>query len=119
LGNLLHHIRTVKKAGINPVVAINAFHSDTEAEIKLVRKMASATIRRSRACFRSGRKTSGDSPTFSRRENGAVPFRNLELCPPQYVVLFSCVCPPESGTFAHRALLPGEDTSQFLLLQIV
>jgi formate--tetrahydrofolate ligase len=40
IGNLLHHIRTVKKAGINPVVAINAFHSDTEAEIKLVRKMA-------------------------------------------------------------------------------
>jgi formate--tetrahydrofolate ligase len=40
MGNLLHHIRTVKKAGINPVVAINAFHSDTEAEIRLVRKMA-------------------------------------------------------------------------------
>jgi formate--tetrahydrofolate ligase len=38
--NLLHHIRTVKKAGINPVVAINAFHTDTEAEIKLVRKAA-------------------------------------------------------------------------------
>jgi len=38
--NLLHHIGTVKKAGINPVVAINAFHSDTEAEIKLVRKLA-------------------------------------------------------------------------------
>jgi formate--tetrahydrofolate ligase len=40
MDNLLHHIRTVKKAGINPVVAINAFHSDTEAEIKLVRRMA-------------------------------------------------------------------------------
>jgi formate--tetrahydrofolate ligase len=39
-GNLLHHIRTVKKAGINPVVAINAFHSDTKAEIELVRRMA-------------------------------------------------------------------------------
>ncbi|MHB1034887.1 MAG: formate--tetrahydrofolate ligase [Pirellulales bacterium] len=37
--NLLHHIQTVKKAGINPVVAINAFHSDTDAEIKLLRKM--------------------------------------------------------------------------------
>ncbi len=38
--NLLHHIKTVKKAGINPVVAINAFHSDTPAEIKLVCKLA-------------------------------------------------------------------------------
>ncbi len=38
--NLLHHMQTVKKAGINPVVAINAFHSDTPAEIKLIRKMA-------------------------------------------------------------------------------
>lgn len=38
--NLLHHIQTVKKAGINPVVAINAFHSDTPAEIHLIRKMA-------------------------------------------------------------------------------
>jgi len=38
--NLLHHLQTVKKAGINPVVAINAFHADTEAEIKLVRKAA-------------------------------------------------------------------------------
>jgi len=40
LGNLLHHIQTVKRAGINPVVAINAFHSDTKAEIELIRKMA-------------------------------------------------------------------------------
>jgi formate--tetrahydrofolate ligase len=38
--NLLHHIKTVKKAGINPVVAINAFHSDTQAEIDMTRKMA-------------------------------------------------------------------------------
>ena len=38
--NLLHHIRTVKKAGINPVVAINAFHSDTPAETAMIRKMA-------------------------------------------------------------------------------
>jgi formate--tetrahydrofolate ligase len=38
--NLLRHIRTVKKAGINPVVAINAFHHDTQAEIDLTRKLA-------------------------------------------------------------------------------
>jgi len=38
--NLVHHIETVKKAGINPVVAVNSFHSDTKAEIALVRKMA-------------------------------------------------------------------------------
>jgi methylenetetrahydrofolate dehydrogenase (NADP+)/methenyltetrahydrofolate cyclohydrolase/formyltetrahydrofolate synthetase len=38
--NLLRHIATVKKAGINPVVAINAFHHDTQAEIDLTRKIA-------------------------------------------------------------------------------
>jgi formate--tetrahydrofolate ligase len=37
--NLLHHVATVKKAGINPVVAINAFHSDTKAETDLLRKL--------------------------------------------------------------------------------
>ncbi len=40
--NLIHHVRTVKKAGINPVVCINAFHTDTENEIKLVRRLAEA-----------------------------------------------------------------------------
>jgi formyltetrahydrofolate synthetase len=40
MGNLIQHINTVKKAGINPVVAINAFHTDTKAEIALTRKMA-------------------------------------------------------------------------------
>jgi len=38
--NLVHHINTVKKAGINPVVCINAFFTDTENEIKVVRKLA-------------------------------------------------------------------------------
>ena len=42
--NLVHHINTVKKAGINPVVAINAFHRDTQAEIDLTRKMAECLI---------------------------------------------------------------------------
>ena len=42
VSNLIQHINTVKKAGINPVVAINAFHTDTDAEIDLVRKMAEA-----------------------------------------------------------------------------
>lgn len=40
--NLIHHINTVKKAGINPVVCINAFYTDTDAEIKVVRKLAEA-----------------------------------------------------------------------------
>ncbi len=40
--NLIHHIDTVKKAGINPVVCINAFHTDTENEIKAVRRLAEA-----------------------------------------------------------------------------
>jgi formyltetrahydrofolate synthetase len=40
--NLLHHIATVKKAGINPVVCINAFYTDTDNEIKKVRELAEA-----------------------------------------------------------------------------
>jgi formyltetrahydrofolate synthetase len=38
--NLIHHIKTIKKAGINPVVCINAFFTDTDNEIKTVRKLA-------------------------------------------------------------------------------
>ncbi len=38
--NLVHHINTIKKAGINPVVCINAFHTDTDNEIKAVRRIA-------------------------------------------------------------------------------
>jgi len=40
--NLIHHIKTVKTAGINPVVCINAFYTDTDNEIKAVRRMAEA-----------------------------------------------------------------------------
>jgi formate--tetrahydrofolate ligase len=40
--NLIHHIGTIKRAGINPVVCINAFHTDTENEIKTVRRLAEA-----------------------------------------------------------------------------
>ena len=42
LGNLIAHIETVKKAGINPVVAINSFYTDTPKEIKAVKKAAEA-----------------------------------------------------------------------------
>ncbi len=38
--NLIHHIETVKKAGINPVVCINAFYNDTKDEIAVVRRMS-------------------------------------------------------------------------------
>ncbi len=40
--NLIHHILTVKKSGINPVVCINAFYTDTENEINTVRRLAEA-----------------------------------------------------------------------------
>lgn len=40
--NLIKHVETVKKAGINPVVCINAFYTDTEAEIKAVKRLAEA-----------------------------------------------------------------------------
>ncbi|MFC1569728.1 formate--tetrahydrofolate ligase [bacterium] len=38
--NLIHHINTVKKAGINPVVCINAFTTDTKDEIAAIRRSA-------------------------------------------------------------------------------
>ncbi len=38
--NMVHHINTIRKAGINPVVCVNAFHTDTKKEIALVRKYA-------------------------------------------------------------------------------
>jgi formate--tetrahydrofolate ligase len=38
--NLIHHVNTVKKAGINPVVCINAFFTDTDNEIHVVRRLA-------------------------------------------------------------------------------
>jgi formyltetrahydrofolate synthetase len=38
--NLEHHIRTAKKFGVNVVVAVNAFTSDTPAELELVRRAA-------------------------------------------------------------------------------
>ncbi|MBR4501951.1 MAG: formate--tetrahydrofolate ligase [Clostridia bacterium] len=37
--NLFHHVRNVKKSGIVPVVCINRFHTDTNAEINLVRSL--------------------------------------------------------------------------------
>ena len=40
LANLVHHIGIVKQAGINPVVCVNSFHTDTKDEIALVRKAA-------------------------------------------------------------------------------
>jgi formate--tetrahydrofolate ligase len=40
--NLIHHIKNVRKAGISPVVCINAFHTDTDAEIAKVRELAEA-----------------------------------------------------------------------------
>jgi len=40
--NMVHHIKTIRKSGMNPVVCINCFHTDTEAEIAVVRKAAEA-----------------------------------------------------------------------------
>ena len=38
LPNLLHHLSIIRRSGINPVVCINRFHTDTLEEIALVRK---------------------------------------------------------------------------------
>ncbi|MDY6971525.1 MAG: formate--tetrahydrofolate ligase [Thermodesulfobacteriota bacterium] len=40
--NMVHHINTIRKSGINPVVCVNCFHTDTPAEIEAVRKAAEA-----------------------------------------------------------------------------
>ncbi len=40
--NMVHHINTIRKAGINPVVCVNCFHTDTDAEVEMVRKAAEA-----------------------------------------------------------------------------
>ncbi len=42
LPNMIHHINTIRTAGINPVVCINSFHTDTKDEIAIVRKAAEA-----------------------------------------------------------------------------
>ncbi len=42
LPNMEHLIGVIRKSGINPVVCINCFHTDTKAEIAMVRKAAEA-----------------------------------------------------------------------------
>ena len=43
LPNLLHHLCIIRRSGINPVVCINRFHTDTAEEVNLVRKAVEAT----------------------------------------------------------------------------
>jgi len=40
--NMLHHINTIRTSGINPVVCINSFYTDTKDEIAAVRRAAEA-----------------------------------------------------------------------------
>ncbi|AFQ42176.1 formate--tetrahydrofolate ligase [Desulfosporosinus meridiei] len=40
--NLLHHLEIIKKSGIVPVVCINGFYTDTQAEIDLIKKIVGA-----------------------------------------------------------------------------
>jgi formyltetrahydrofolate synthetase len=42
LENMLHHIKVIRTAGINPVVCINRFPKDTNAEVALVKRAAEA-----------------------------------------------------------------------------
>lgn len=42
LGNLEKHIENMQKFGLNPVVAINAFPSDTDEEVKLIQERCAA-----------------------------------------------------------------------------
>jgi formate--tetrahydrofolate ligase len=40
--NMVHLINVIRKSGINPVVCVNRFHTDTDAEVKIVKKAAEA-----------------------------------------------------------------------------
>jgi formate--tetrahydrofolate ligase len=40
VANMVQHINTIRMSGINPVVCINCFHTDTKDEIAMVRKYA-------------------------------------------------------------------------------
>jgi len=42
LPNMLHLIGVIREAGINPVVCVNRFHNDTDAEVAMVKKAAEA-----------------------------------------------------------------------------
>jgi len=42
LPNMIHHINTIRAAGINPVVCVNSFATDTRAEVEMVKKAAIA-----------------------------------------------------------------------------
>lgn len=42
LPNLLHHLGIIRRSGINPVVCINCFHTDTKDEIALVKRAVEA-----------------------------------------------------------------------------
>jgi formate--tetrahydrofolate ligase len=40
--NMVHLINVIRKSGMNPVVCVNRFHTDTDAEVKAVKKAAEA-----------------------------------------------------------------------------
>jgi formyltetrahydrofolate synthetase len=40
LGNLKHHIKNARRFGVNVVVAVNSFATDTKAEVELIREAA-------------------------------------------------------------------------------
>ena len=40
--NLLHHVETIRRSGVTPVVCLNRFYTDTEAELALVRRVCEA-----------------------------------------------------------------------------
>jgi formate--tetrahydrofolate ligase len=42
LPNLIHHIGVIRKSGINPVVCLNRFVTDTKEELEIVRRAAEA-----------------------------------------------------------------------------
>ena len=73
LPNLLHHLGIIRRSGINPVVCINCFHTDTKDEIALVRRAVEAAGARCAASAALGqgrRRRSGTGGRGARRLQG-------------------------------------------------
>ncbi|MDO8749745.1 MAG: formate--tetrahydrofolate ligase [Dehalococcoidia bacterium] len=69
--NMLHHLNTIRAAGINPVVCINSFPTDTKEEVAVVRRAAEAAGERCAV-----------APPFSHGGDGAQEFADAvkEAC---------------------------------------
>jgi len=90
--NLVHHLATIRKAGINPVVCLNSFTTDSKEEIALVRRIAEAAG--ARVAY---------SEHWARGGDGALEFADavIDACdhPAEFKFLY-----PETAPLSERIL---------------